>query len=32
MKKEMIKDLKENRKEEYMSPAGLAILFDQAGG
>ena len=32
MKKEMINDLKSNRKEEYMSPAGLAILFDQAGG
>ena len=32
MKAEMVSDLKSNRKEEYMSPAGLAILFDQAGG
>ena len=28
----MLEDLKENRKEEYMSKVGLAILFDRSGG
>ena len=28
----MIQDLVGNRKEEYMSPVGLALLFDRAGG
>ena len=32
MKKRMIQDLVGNRKEEYMSPVGLALLFDRAGG
>ena len=32
MQKMMIKDLTENRKEEYMSSVGIAILFDRAGG
>ena len=32
MKKQMIQDLVGNRKEEYMSPVGLALLFDRAGG
>ena len=32
MKRVMIQDLTENRKEEYMSEAGLAILFDRSGG
>ena len=32
MKKVMIKDLASNRKEEYMSKMGLAVLFDRAGG
>ena len=32
MKEVMIEDLAENRKEEYMSKAGLAILFDRSGG
>lgn len=32
MKKLMLDDLKENRKEEYQSPVGLAMLFDRAGG
>ena len=32
MKKLMIDDLRNNRKEEYMSKVGLAILFDRAGG
>ena len=30
MKKQMIQDLVGNRKEEYMSPVGLALLFDDA--
>lgn len=32
MKALMLKDLSENRKEEYQSPVGLAMLFDRAGG
>ncbi|CAI8022165.1 hypothetical protein GBAR_LOCUS13038 [Geodia barretti] len=32
MKKVMIDDLTHNRKEEYMSKMGLAVLFDRAGG
>ena len=32
MKELMLKDLHENRKEEYMSSTGLALLFDRAGG
>ena len=32
MKKVMIDDLTHNRKEEYMSEMGLAVLFDRAGG
>ena len=32
MKDKIIEDLNENRKEEYMSAVGLAILFDRAGG
>lgn len=32
MKALMIEDLKQNRKEEYTSHVGLAILFDRAGG
>ena len=32
MKKVMIEDLQKNRKEEYMSKVGLALLFDRAGG
>ena len=32
MKEQMLKDLREGRKEEYHSPAGVAILFDQSGG
>ena len=32
MKEVMIEDLRSNRKEEYMSKVGLAILFDRAGG
>ena len=32
MKKVMIDDLTKNRKEEYMSKMGLAVLFDRAGG
>ena len=32
MKAKMIEDLKANRKEEYMSHVGLALLFDRAGG
>ena len=32
MKKVMLEDLNSNRKEEYMSEAGLIILFDRAGG
>lgn len=32
MKEVMIQDLCKNRKEEYMSYVGIAILFDRAGG
>lgn len=32
MKKVMIEDLRNNRKEEYMSEMGLAVLYDRAGG
>ena len=32
MKQKMIQDLINNRKEEYMTPVGLALLFDRAGG
>ena len=32
MKETMIEDLRNNRKEEYMSEVGIAILFDRSGG
>ena len=32
MKEKMLEDLSGNRKEEYMSEAGIALLFDRAGG
>ena len=32
MKEVMIADLTNNRKEEYMSYVGIALLFDRAGG
>lgn len=32
MKEVMIDDLRKNRKEEYMSAMGLAVLYDRAGG
>ena len=32
MKVVILADLRNNRKEEYMSAAGLAVLFDRAGG
>ena len=32
MKKVMLEDLNSNRKEEYMSGAGLIMLFDRTGG
>ena len=32
MHKLMIEDLKSNRKEEYSSEVGIALLFDRAGG
>ena len=32
MKEVMLDDLRNNRKEEYMSEAGLALLFDRSGG
>lgn len=32
MKKQMITDLTCNTKEEYMSAAGMAMLFDRSGG
>lgn len=32
MKEVMLEDLRNNRKEEYMSPPGLALLFDRSGG
>ena len=28
----MLEDLHQNRKEEYMSAVGLAMLFDRSGG
>ena len=28
----MLEDLHQNRKEEYMSSVGLALLFDRSGG
>ena len=32
MKQQILEDLKNNRKEEYQSPFGLAMLFGRAGG
>lgn len=32
MKEVMLQDLHQNRKEEYMSAVGLAMLFDRSGG
>ncbi|KAL9952350.1 hypothetical protein ACROYT_G039593 [Oculina patagonica] len=32
MKEKMLEDLTGNRKEEYMSAAGVALLFDRSGG
>ena len=32
MKEVMLRDLHNNRKEEYMSAVGLALLFDRSGG
>ena len=32
MKEMILKDLIDNRKEEYQSRVGLAMLFDRAGG
>ncbi|XP_078350918.1 uncharacterized protein LOC144635713 isoform X1 [Oculina patagonica] len=32
MKETMLADLTGNRKEEYMSAAGIALLFDRSGG
>ena len=32
MKEMMLEDLHANRKEEYMSAVGLAVLFDRSGG
>lgn len=32
MKEKMLQDLTGNRKEEYMSAVGIALLFDRAGG
>ena len=32
MKEKMLEDLTGNRKEEYMSEAGIALLFDRSGG
>ena len=32
MKEVIIEDLTKNRKEEYMSKMGLAVLFDRSGG
>ncbi len=32
MKQRIMKDLLENRKEEYMSEVGLALLYDRSGG
>ena len=32
MKEKMLEDLRQGRKEEYMSKVGLAMLFDRSGG
>ena len=32
MREQMLKNLADNRKEEYNSAVGVAMLFDQAGG
>ena len=32
MKEKMLEDLRNKRKEEYMSKVGISILFDRAGG
>merc|ERR1711860_79092 len=32
MKELMYEDMRSGRKEEYMSPSGLAVLYDRAGG
>lgn len=32
MKEKMLDDLRNNRKEEYMSKVGISVLFDRAGG
>ena len=32
MKEQILSDLRRNIKEEYHSPAGIAMLFDRAGG
>nr|QPL12218.1 ilborin C [Halisarca dujardinii] len=32
MKEVMLEDLRSGRKEEYMSEAGIALLFDRSGG
>ena len=32
MKEQMLLDLRSGKKEEYHSPAGIALLFDKAGG
>ena len=32
MKEVMLEDLHKNKKEEYMSSVGLALLFDRSGG
>ena len=32
MKKKIVQDLVDNRKEEYMSPVGSALLFNRCGG
>lgn len=32
MKEVMLEDLHENRKEEYMSEVGLALLYERSGG
>jgi len=32
MKAKMLEDLHANRKEEYMSEVGMAVLFDRSGG
>ena len=32
MKEKMLEDLRNNRKEEYMSRVGISVLFDRSGG